>query len=695
MSGTPKRKRGPDVGPGALPEGPDAGRPEPLRLESVDKYPRKRVMTACNLCRFRKTKCDAVRPSCSFCTDLGVECHYRDAGTPQAEKPEPPLKPREQSSSSLKDTIKTLDSRLGILEADVRELRAQQYASAHPRTEAPPSLFNSHTPKVPSDRTPSGGPTPNVPSIRDALSPVLLYRDAMSSAAESPREGVLFRKTRPEVYTARPGLLAFCCPSYIDAPSWDDYGDFYGNEIRAGEQFLGMFDEYLSSNLDVSRRTLRRLQQSFVDHYLGWIPILEPETVSCVVDTACSLGSPSRDINGCLAMFILAVGAITQETPGNDNDDGGAAKLAGVAYFVNGCQSLERFSLLIESLEIIQCRILQAAYFKLAMRPIQAWNTITGAGRDCRHVLSSTTSQSLPPGLKDGWNRAFWACSLIIEIKSELEQSLRMHPEGHRAFHDIIPLPTFTDEHIGFYFFLAMISLRKLLQDVLDVVGYRQGTVVYAPVVTAELRRQTQAWYDRLPPALRFSLVIAPAPPPLFDPRKNFLRGQYFCMFVVLEWASVLRVMEAHSRGQGGGGGGLSVVGGDEEGTSPARRSSDKLAVARAEARDCIVHTVAYLRCAEEQLARWKMPVYIVTWASFALLAKLLICYRSPALAYIPETTQPEHIADALAMLRPWKHVSFVARGLDRMTAMFEQVLAKEAAEREREAAGGGGGSCG
>ncbi|KAH7034506.1 uncharacterized protein B0I36DRAFT_360023 [Microdochium trichocladiopsis] len=85
---------------------------------------------------------------------------------------------------------------------------------------------------------------------------------------------------------------------------------------------------------------------------------------------------------------------------------------------------LERFSLLIESLEIIHYRIF------------------------------------LPPALKDGWNRAFWVCSLIID---ELEQSLRMHLEGYRAFYDIIPLPTFTDEYIGFYFFLAMISLRKLL----------------------------------------------------------------------------------------------------------------------------------------------------------------------------------------------------------------------------------------
>ncbi|KXJ90615.1 hypothetical protein Micbo1qcDRAFT_226601 [Microdochium bolleyi] len=644
MSVPPKRKRSSDVGAGS-PEH-DPARTEPLRLESVDKYPRKRVMTACNLCRFRKTKCDAVRPSCSFCTDLGVECHYRDTGTPQAEKPEPPQKLRDHHS--VKDTIKTLEARLRTLEEDVRELRAEKRTADRPPPDAVHVTGQGHTPGSFPVLSP-GKPTPSAPSMHDALSPVLLYRDAMSNAAESPRDDILFRRSRPEVYTARPSLLTFCCPPYIDARSWDDYSDFYADEIRAGEEFLTMFDVYLSSEPDLGRRTIRRLQQSFVDHYLGWIPIIEPDNVGSVVDMACSSGTMTRDVNGCLAMFILAVGAITQDTPDSDTDE-----LAGIEYFTQGCQMLERFSLLIESLEMIHCRILQAAYFKLALRPIQAWNAITAAGRDCRHVLSSTTSQLLPPTLKESWNRAFWACSLIID---ELEQSLRMHPEGHRAFHDIIPLPTFTDENVGFYYFLAMISLRKMLQDVLDVVGYRQGTVVYAPVVTAELRRQTQEWYDRLPPAVRFPLDDAP----LFDPRKNFLRGQYFCMFVVLEWASVLRVMEAHSRGEGAG---------------PARRIDEKLAMARTEAQDCIRNTVIYLRCAEEQLARWKMPVYNVIWTSFAFVAKLIICYRSPALAFVPETAEADHITNALSMLQPWKHIPFVRRGLERMSAMFEQVNA-------------------
>lgn len=40
-------------------------------------YPKKRVNVACEVCRSRKTRCDAARPSCSFCAEIGARCVYR------------------------------------------------------------------------------------------------------------------------------------------------------------------------------------------------------------------------------------------------------------------------------------------------------------------------------------------------------------------------------------------------------------------------------------------------------------------------------------------------------------------------------------------------------------------------------------------------------------------------------------------
>jgi hypothetical protein len=37
-------------------------------------YPRKRANTACQVCRSRKTKCDNLKPSCSYCLRVGANC---------------------------------------------------------------------------------------------------------------------------------------------------------------------------------------------------------------------------------------------------------------------------------------------------------------------------------------------------------------------------------------------------------------------------------------------------------------------------------------------------------------------------------------------------------------------------------------------------------------------------------------------
>ncbi|KAL2829440.1 C6 zinc finger domain protein [Aspergillus cavernicola] len=37
-------------------------------------YPRKRAVTACQVCRARRTKCDNKKPSCSFCLTVGARC---------------------------------------------------------------------------------------------------------------------------------------------------------------------------------------------------------------------------------------------------------------------------------------------------------------------------------------------------------------------------------------------------------------------------------------------------------------------------------------------------------------------------------------------------------------------------------------------------------------------------------------------
>lgn len=47
-----------------------------------------------------------------------------------------------------------------------------------------------------------------------------------------------------------------------------------------------------------------------------------------------------------------------------------------------------------------------------------------------------------------------------------------MHPIGLRQFCEIVPLPLADEEQTGFYYFLAQASLRQILTEAIEVVGY-------------------------------------------------------------------------------------------------------------------------------------------------------------------------------------------------------------------------------
>jgi hypothetical protein len=48
-----------------------------------------------------------------------------------------------------------------------------------------------------------------------------------------------------------------------------------------------------------------------------------------------------------------------------------------------------------------------------------------------------------------------------------------MPQTGMKQFHDLVSLPTSEDEDLSFYYFLAQASLRKLLMETLEIVGYK------------------------------------------------------------------------------------------------------------------------------------------------------------------------------------------------------------------------------
>lgn len=218
-----------------------------------------------------------------------------------------------------------------------------------------------------------------------------------------------YRQTSTEGKTPRPCLLTFSAPPYIHVESWDYTAEFYDDEILAGEQLADQCDAIALKPVDLSRRTCRRLQQSFVENFLRWTPIFDQRVCVDALEQAEASEFEYSNATTSLAFLILALGAISEDRNDISND-----LTSGLEYFARGCRILERMSFRIGNLVTLQCRILQASYFKFAIRPLQTWNAITQAARDCMHVLSSRTRQRFNPSDQEAFNRAFWACSTIL-----------------------------------------------------------------------------------------------------------------------------------------------------------------------------------------------------------------------------------------------------------------------------------------
>jgi hypothetical protein len=295
----------------------------------------------------------------------------------------------------LKDTITDLQSRLKALEDEVHLLQSNNNRDQ--------SQLCSST-LSPSFSLPVVG-------VRSPTTSGLHRRESHgSSVSHSLGRPSVFRRTATEASTARPSLLAFQCPPYMASESWDDAAEFYTGEIKAGEYFFLQFDRCLGSLPDISSRTVRQLQQSFVIDFLGWMPVFEPATAISAVKQSCASNFSARDTNDCLSMFILSIGSLAR-----DRTELCQEHLPGIQYFTHGCQMLERLTFLVDSINALRCRILQAAYFKLCIHPIQAWNAVTQAMRDCMHFLSSSAVQFLGSDVLESWNRAFWVCTIILE----------------------------------------------------------------------------------------------------------------------------------------------------------------------------------------------------------------------------------------------------------------------------------------
>lgn len=264
------------------------------------------------------------------------------------------------------------------------------------------------------------------------------------------------------------------CQSNPGLGCWSDGGGFYNP----------------TSPL-LSARKARKYADAYFDTFGVLYPVLDQDVfMTRVVARVLQNGYVDGDIDAVSALTVFALGQTAIEgTLGGSigSHDGGPSGFRGgsvenppgIELF---CEARRRLGFVLTScsLENIQILLLQGTYYEANARHLDFWRCVTAASMACQMLIRCQTVDwsSHYGGMLA---RAYWACSLsenLFHLDLDLPQT------GIQAQEDDVPLPYFrraqdqgsrglsgTEVHShSQYHYLAMITLRRLIMRIHDVV---------------------------------------------------------------------------------------------------------------------------------------------------------------------------------------------------------------------------------
>ncbi|RDW63900.1 hypothetical protein BP5796_10402 [Coleophoma crateriformis] len=448
-----------------------------------------------------------------------------------------------------------------------------------------------------------------------------------------------------------PNLMTFVAPPSLVDFSYDNGSQFYTGEVAQGDILYASIEQALMNHVhaDFSPQTCWRLQRAFVGGLLRWMPLIDDETCFQHVQAASVSNYSDKSISSCLALLVFAIGAMAVDGYLYHEDP---RQLPGFEYFVLSYEILRATRLPMGDINVLQCRTLLAVYLCFAMRPVQSWTEINKTSRECMIMLR--TNWMARGGVDaDMTGRTFW---MAYVIENELEVCLELPSSGMRAFQETLSLPTSSVDEEGLYYFLALISLRKLLVEVIETIGFKSGRAIYAPIVAVELRNQIRSWHEHLPTSLRFALDATP----LFDLRKAYLRSQWFCLSSVIYWPFVLRHVE-------------NLAAAAEEGDQMVLEEElNERAAVHERAKECVEFCVLHLRASEGIMMQKTFVSHSSIRAFYAIAMGLLLAYQ-PVYSCAPPSDIVLVFERSLVILGLWDNVPFMKEPLKRIHHFAEE----------------------
>ncbi|KAF1931342.1 uncharacterized protein M421DRAFT_56388 [Didymella exigua CBS 183.55] len=476
-----------------------AGRSRKRKLPSTDlnnhaTFSRKRSLTACQLCRTRKTKCNNERPICSKCIELNAQCVYEG----------------DEATATVPPAIRILerlDYLIGLVEPCLRTAGSPQnsheFNGNQPYTATTPPRYDV----TPDDYETEASKHDYFGSGQDILDwPVFEGKYDRRWI-----EALIFDPTLPCDDLSGPCTS----PRVTDDTIRNTYKDprqASGLGVGVREDDVPHLVEAFLLNVHVKNpifdpEYIRSMARGVAEHGLNW------QAGSCLVLLVCALASISsrfsRQTTRTPDNMLLRADTSLSTTPGYQTAE---------SYYTAACK---RIGLLKNTLVATECHFVAGMYEMYTLRPLQAaisFNRACVAFQTLTWMRSEYYATENQLG-KARASRLYWSC-----LKSEHETSIeiRFPSSGltklnYTSHFPAPPPPTATiparihnEFEEGWYYYLAEIAARRILQRVISS-SYNGGESAWVDVslhsllqTAEELDRQLTEWHRTLPKLISF-----------------------------------------------------------------------------------------------------------------------------------------------------------------------------------------------
>ncbi|KAL4968901.1 uncharacterized protein BDV14DRAFT_211388 [Aspergillus stella-maris] len=423
-------------------------------------YPRRRAVTACQLCRMRKSKCDNRRPSCGTCSALQFQCVYQDTST---------------------DYSSFDPASLAILDRVNHAIRLIEQRSNSPST----PFSDSPRTRVVTQEHPIANEALNLESTKSPEETVpnnteyTFVLEAQQLQAQSASSNVL----------QWPLLRDICGPSEVDK--------LFFNPVPSDETTERPWS---SSGRGIREEDVSALIESFLENVHTKNPILDPSELrnlsrcvgengfqwdaqSCLVLITCALGTVSRP----LSHKVLG----SPNRAPKDEYDCAAAE----AYYT---AARKRIGLLDSSLIAVQCAFLIGVYEMYTMRPLRASLSFN---RACiffqTYLHSSSFTQPIEQSSESVRSRLYWSC---LKSDCEMREEIALPPTelAKVKYSDAFPTPPGSGSIAGRRIANRVIS--TLYSSASSPENWTGMSIHHLERLVKELDTQVVQWAENFPP---------------------------------------------------------------------------------------------------------------------------------------------------------------------------------------------------